>query len=631
MDWEKLVTIDNEEYHSDYGKTNLTVSKMGKITFSTCFSSMVKNTSYIHTYSEKEGYKKILSLETHSRLYSADKSGEKIICFIDNPGNNEDISYTIKCFEDSNELWSLSMTGYLRSGLVYDEFGRFFWVMGSNIVCCSAEGKILWKRKHNDFYYIKLATDGRRYLYTFDIKTGELVVFDLDGNLIKRVNINYTKIEGMKLYPKINDIFLHSDLLYVSGYESLSCLSLDGEIKWQWLPERGLVEGIIKTDSQGNFYCRQFKNPVSIDSGGNERWRFSEKVSYETAPMYIDSERRRVVFLDYSLNEKKDIFSTVFYSFDSDGNLIEKNVLDNYRISSIWNQDGKVFALANKQIYKGKNIDNAPLVEYQVVLLRMNEANIQMKEHKNDSSHLLKCNVIRSEYMKMSSKLGSIHIRRYDNISYEELLKKAIPLIKNYMNDVEKKYVEERMGIPGFKESIEKFKKGTEKKGWVWTEKQFFFGGAVKDGEKPIIIYGKDYISIYWYDVIRNENVNALADSVFKEIGIPVLGTGIFDGDQVTLYAVSKDNEGKIRKAEGSYYFGACIEPVDADELCEIFDIADLKEQMEDVLNAEDADEMADRLKKKIGICLDAYDEVDSGEGIELIEENEYAQIYKFV
>lgn len=118
--------------------------------------------------------------------------------------------------------------------------------------------------------------------------------------------------------------------------------------------------------------------------------------------------------------------------------------------------------------------------------------------------------------------------------------------------------------------------------------------------ERAVAVLRPGAVSLYWYDHIRTENMEQEAKEYAKALGVPAMGLGVYDDDDVILCAT----DGK-KVQRGFYRFDEDdVEPADPAAFCALLGCEDRTEAVADALQYRDAEPMVRVLEKIFGIDL---------------------------
>ncbi len=118
--------------------------------------------------------------------------------------------------------------------------------------------------------------------------------------------------------------------------------------------------------------------------------------------------------------------------------------------------------------------------------------------------------------------------------------------------------------------------------------------------ERAVLVLRPGAVSLYWYDHIRTENLGQEAKKYAKSLGVPALGLGLYDDDDVILCAT----DGKVVQ-RGFYWFGEeDIEPAVPAALCATLGLPDKESAVAEALQYQDAEAMVQALEQIFGVEL---------------------------
>ena len=119
------------------------------------------------------------------------------------------------------------------------------------------------------------------------------------------------------------------------------------------------------------------------------------------------------------------------------------------------------------------------------------------------------------------------------------------------------------------------------------------------------IIVSEHFVSIYQHDEIRVENLGEYSAKFSSLCGTPALGVGVYDDTNFTICAIRNAGMSGMRSCRGEYMFDYDdIEPVSAEEVCEIIDAPFLYQGLQAVLSCDDGEIMADSFEKESGLYI---------------------------
>ena len=135
-----------------------------------------------------------------------------------------------------------------------------------------------------------------------------------------------------------------------------------------------------------------------------------------------------------------------------------------------------------------------------------------------------------------------------------------------------------------------------------------FMANAFREAgeERAVIVLRPAAVSLYWYDQIRTENLGKAAEKYAKSLGVPALGLGLYDDDDVILCAT----DGK-EVQQGFYWFAEeDIEPADPAAFCAMLGLPDKAPAGAEALQRREAEPMVQALEQIFGVelCLSAND-----------------------
>lgn len=127
----------------------------------------------------------------------------------------------------------------------------------------------------------------------------------------------------------------------------------------------------------------------------------------------------------------------------------------------------------------------------------------------------------------------------------------------------------------------------------------------MNDGENAVIVVLPNFISIYWYDHIRFENMQDKLTEYSFISGVPALGVAIYDDANFLIYAVCNAGTPQVHTCCGEYIFDYDdISPINADEICDTICAPFLLEGLKKALACDDGDAMAQMFESQTGLTI---------------------------
>ena len=124
-------------------------------------------------------------------------------------------------------------------------------------------------------------------------------------------------------------------------------------------------------------------------------------------------------------------------------------------------------------------------------------------------------------------------------------------------------------------------------------------------GDPAVIVVRKHFVSLYWYDHIRNENLRDEMLEYAHMCGVPAMGVGIYDDTNFSICAACDVGKPDARGCMGEYLFDYMdITPVKAEDICDMIDAPFLLEPLEKVLSADDGEAMATAFEEETGLPI---------------------------
>lgn len=199
----------------------------------------------------------------------------------------------------------------------------------------------------------------------------------------------------------------------------------------------------------------------------------------------------------------------------------------------------------------------------------------------------------------MGAKRAGIHLRYTDREKTLTGLKKEFDSEGAAQKEIEKESQQYREFMAGLCTSRIKNEEERKEKLAVIEE----LCRMREDTEKATVIVRGDFISVYWYDVIRYENLRGELEKYAALCGVPALGAGIYDDDDFFICAVSGAGTPECEKCFGEYNFAEDdISPVKPGEICRLAGAPSLLLGLARTLRCGWGDEMAETFTKETGL-----------------------------
>lgn len=124
---------------------------------------------------------------------------------------------------------------------------------------------------------------------------------------------------------------------------------------------------------------------------------------------------------------------------------------------------------------------------------------------------------------------------------------------------------------------------------------------SLANSEKALLVQQNGFVSLFWGDQIRSDNLNEQVRRYAALTGLPVLGTALYQGENLTLYALSGTQE-----AEAYYWFAQDeIQPGDGQELAALLQLPPrAADALDDAFDAETLPDLLEGLQTALGISV---------------------------
>lgn len=154
----------------------------------------------------------------------------------------------------------------------------------------------------------------------------------------------------------------------------------------------------------------------------------------------------------------------------------------------------------------------------------------------------------------------------------------------------------------------------------------------IYERDPAVIVVREHFVSVYWYDHIRAENLRSETLEYAAAHGVPALGVACYDDTNFQIYAVRDAGTRNVRKCFGEYLFDFDdITPVTAEDICDVIDTPFLLDGLSEVLACEEGETMANMFEKKTGLSVFTWADECKECGMKLLYDLEGAKIYSAV
>ena len=148
-------------------------------------------------------------------------------------------------------------------------------------------------------------------------------------------------------------------------------------------------------------------------------------------------------------------------------------------------------------------------------------------------------------------------------------------------------------------------------------------------GEPAVVVVRSDFVSIYWYDHIRVENLGAEALKYAALCEVPALGVGVYDDTNFSIYAVRSAGKADKESCLGEYLFDyEDLTPVEAQRVCEIIDAPFFLNGLQNALSSKEGDIMAQTFEKETGLQVFMTEDMCKQAGMKKIHSWKSANVY---
>lgn len=122
-------------------------------------------------------------------------------------------------------------------------------------------------------------------------------------------------------------------------------------------------------------------------------------------------------------------------------------------------------------------------------------------------------------------------------------------------------------------------------------------------GGPAVLVVREHFVSIYWHDHIRSDNLEKELLDYAAKCQVSALGTAVYDDANFQIYAVCNAHRNDIQILKGQYMFDYDdIESVTAEDICTTLDTAFLKDALQKTLSCTDGQTMSETFEKETGL-----------------------------
>lgn len=127
----------------------------------------------------------------------------------------------------------------------------------------------------------------------------------------------------------------------------------------------------------------------------------------------------------------------------------------------------------------------------------------------------------------------------------------------------------------------------------------------MREGEPAVVVVREHFVSIYWYDHIRVENLCPQTSKYSALCGVPAMGVGVYDDTNFSIYAICNANMPNMQSVLGEYLFDyEDISPVEAGRVCEIMDAPFMQNGLHKALACDEGEAMAATFEQETGLPI---------------------------
>lgn len=156
------------------------------------------------------------------------------------------------------------------------------------------------------------------------------------------------------------------------------------------------------------------------------------------------------------------------------------------------------------------------------------------------------------------------------------------------------------------------------------------YANTIMTDDVPATIVVREYfISIYWYDHIRSDNLQNKMSEYSIISGAPAIGTAVYDDTNFQIYAVRDAGTPNERTYCGEYMFDyQDVRPVNAEDVCNTVNAPFLLDGLRKTLSCNDGETMADTFEYETGLPIYMDDALCEEYGMKRLHEWENATVF---
>lgn len=228
----------------------------------------------------------------------------------------------------------------------------------------------------------------------------------------------------------------------------------------------------------------------------------------------------------------------------------------------------------------------------------------------------------------MSSRQASVHLRSDDSDRILAILKKIFDKKKtpNEKDLLALKFIEDlaQKNISEINDVNEKAEKEA-----ILADVMHQAFKDMNNGEPALIVVRKHFVSIYWYDNIRSENLGSETAEYAAMCKVPALGVADFDDNNFQIIAICDAGTSNMKRCYGEYMFDyEDITSVDAATVCEMINAPFLLDGLTKTLACNDGEEMVSTFEKESGLPVFMVEEECVKNGMKELHKWICARVY---
>lgn len=152
------------------------------------------------------------------------------------------------------------------------------------------------------------------------------------------------------------------------------------------------------------------------------------------------------------------------------------------------------------------------------------------------------------------------------------------------------------------------------------------------DSPRAIIVLSRYFVSLYWEDKIRVENLGHVLGEYAAKLDLPAMGVALYDDTNFVILAVKNAGKPNKEECQGIYWFDEHdIRPIKAADLCRVLDADFLRLPFEHMLRAKNGEAMAELFERGTNLPIMLYPEDCPESELSMVAQWPNADVYHIV